>query len=106
YSESFTVTVNDTEDPTIVDLPANITQSTDAGVCGATVSWTAPTSADNCSGSSIVQTAGPSSGSVFPVGTTTVTYTATDASNNTYSESFTVTVNDTEDPTIVDFPAN
>ncbi len=35
------------------------------------------------------------SGSVFPVGTTTVTYTATDACNNTTSCSFTVTVSET-----------
>src|SRR6266481_9171079 len=103
---SFTVTVNDTEDPTIVSLPANITKPNDAGVCGAVVSWTAPTSADNCPGSSIPQTAGPISGSTFPIGTTTITYKATDAALNTHSASFTVTVNDTENPTIVSLPAN
>jgi HYR domain-containing protein len=39
-----------------------------------------------------VLTAGPASGSVFPIGTTTVTFTATDIYNNTSSCSFTVTV--------------
>lgn len=40
----------------------------------------------------LTRTAGPASGSTFPVGTTTVTYTATDGSSNTSSCSFTVTV--------------
>jgi hypothetical protein len=40
------------------------------------------------------------SGEFFPVGITTVTYTATDASGNTSSCSFTVTVNDVEPPVI------
>ena len=54
----------------------------DAGVCGASASWTAPTVTDNCPGATIAQTAGPSSGSLFPAGVTTVTYTATDAPGN------------------------
>jgi hypothetical protein len=52
-----------------------------------------------------VQTGGPASGSTFPVGTTTVSYTANDGSGNTNSCSFTVTVNDTEPPSIT-CPAN
>ena len=61
-------------------------------------SWAAPTSADNCSGSTIDRTTGQASGTEFPIGVTTVTYTATDAANNTHSESFTVTVTDDENP--------
>ena len=101
---SFTVKVNDTENPTIVNLPPNIEKDNDINLCGAVVSWTAPTSADNCSGSSIAQTAGLSSGSVFPVGTSTVTYTATDGAGNTHSESFTVKVKDTQSPVISGCP--
>jgi gliding motility-associated-like protein len=41
------------------------------------------------------------SGSVFALGTTTVTYTTTDAAGNTSTASFTVTVNDTENPSII-----
>ncbi len=48
----------------------------------------------------VQQTAGLPSGSTFPVGTTTNTFTATDAAGNTATCSFTVTVNDTEQPTI------
>ena len=48
----------------------------------------------------LTQTAGLPSGSVFPVGTTTNTYTATDDAGNTSSCSFTVRVNDVQAPTI------
>jgi hypothetical protein len=42
--------------------------------------------------------AGPASGSLFPIGTTTITYKATDPSGNTALMSFTVTVNDSTAP--------
>ena len=44
--------------------------------------------------------AGPASGEVFPVGTTTVTYEAVDASGNRVESSFDVTVKDNISPTI------
>uniref|UniRef100_UPI00029A18BC HYR domain-containing protein n=1 Tax=Gillisia marina TaxID=1167637 RepID=UPI00029A18BC len=65
------------------------------------VSFSAPTATDNCDGTKVTLNEGSmASGSVFPVGTTTVTYTATDAAGNTSEVSFTVTVIDNEDPTI------
>ena len=96
---TFTVTVVDNTDPVIVNLPSSIAVNNDLGVCGAVVTWTAPTTTDNCS-STIAQTAGLTSGSTFPIGVTTITYTATDASNHQVSSSFTVTVTDTQLPTI------
>jgi hypothetical protein len=101
---SFTVTVNDTQMPQI-SCPANITVNNDPGVCGATATYVAPVGTDNCSGATTVRIAGPASGSVFPVGTTTVTHRATDANGNTAQCSFTVTVNDTQNPSI-SCPAN
>jgi hypothetical protein len=101
---SFTVTVNDTELPTIA-CPTNIVMNNDSGVCGAVVTYTTPVGADNCTGVTTAMSTGLASGSTFPVGVTTVTYVATDASNNQDSCSFTVTVNDTELPTIT-CPAN
>ncbi|WP_439516378.1 HYR domain-containing protein [Sediminibacterium sp.] len=95
---SFDVVVTDVQKPVISNLPTNISVSNDASVCGAKVNWTAPTATDNCPGVTISSTHAP--GSLFPVGNTTVTYTATDASGNQVSGSFTVTVNDTEKPTI------
>ena len=93
------VTVNDTEAPTI-SCPANITKNNDPGVCGAVVTYTAPVGSDNCPGATTAQTAGLPSGSTFPVGTTTNTFRVTDASGNQTSCSFTVTVNDVENPVI------
>lgn len=92
---SFTVTVNDTINPT-VNCPANVT------TCNPIVNNIAPTSSDNCTGETISYTlsgattgagTGDASGTSFGVGVTTVTYVATDASNNQDSCSFTVTVN-------------
>jgi gliding motility-associated-like protein len=96
---SFNVTVNDTESPTI-SCPANILVSNDAGVCGATVNYIVPAGIDNCPGSVTSMIAGQASGTVFPVGTTTVTYEVIDASGNSAQCSFDVTVQDTENPTI------
>ncbi len=48
----------------------------------------------------LVQNTGIASGDVFPIGTTTNTFTVTDNNGNTASCSFTVTVEDTENPTI------
>jgi CSLREA domain-containing protein len=86
----FTVTVNDTQPPTIT-CPANLTQSTDPGQCTAVVTFSNPTVNDNCPGVGSPVCA-PPSGSTFPLGTTTVTCTVSDASGNPASCNFTVTV--------------
>jgi hypothetical protein len=95
-SASQTITVIDNTPPSI-SCPANITVNAIAGTCAAPVSFTA-TATDNCS----VPTVGTDhvSGSSFPVGTTTVHATATDAAGNSSTCSFTVTVKDIEPPVI------
>jgi len=85
-----TVTVEDHEPPTI-SCPANKTLEPTCP-SGAVATYTAPVGQDNCPGAVTTRTAGGASGSVFPIGTTTVTYTVTDASGNSTSCSFTVTV--------------
>ncbi|MBK9449608.1 MAG: HYR domain-containing protein [Bacteroidetes bacterium] len=95
-----TITVQDNINPTIT-CPANITVSNDAGLCSAVVGYTA-TAADNCS-ATVSYSIAP--GSVFAVGTGSVTATATDPSGNAVNCTFTVTVNDNENPTIT-CPAN
>ncbi|MEW5825875.1 MAG: HYR domain-containing protein, partial [Candidatus Bipolaricaulota bacterium] len=101
---SFNVTVVDSEAPAIAGCPANITQSNDVALCSASVTWAAPTATDNCPGVVLISTHAP--GDVFPHGTTTVTYTATDGASNTATCTFTVTVNDAEAPTITGGPGN
>ncbi len=101
---SFTVRVNDTQAPAIV-CPANITVTTAVGVCTAPATY-AVTGTDNCPGVVVTRTAGPASGSAFPVGTTTVTHTATDAAGNVSTCSFTVTVLDGQLPVISAQPVN
>ncbi|UVK37536.1 HYR domain-containing protein [Mesorhizobium sp. AR10] len=101
---SFKVTVTDGEAPTL-SLPANISVDTDAGKATAKVSY-AVSASDAVDGTVTPQlVAGLASGSNFPVGTTTVTYKATDAQGNSSGGSFTVTVSDREAP-VVNVPAN
>ncbi|MDH3246149.1 MAG: HYR domain-containing protein, partial [Saprospiraceae bacterium] len=97
---SFTVTVNDNENPSI-SCPANITVNNDPGTCGAVVNYTAPVGTDNCPGATTSQTAGLAPGEFFPVGTTTNTFEVIDAAGNKASCSFTVTVIDNEAPAAV-----
>lgn len=86
-----TVTVVDTQSPTLVGCPGDIVVDADAGFCSAAVSWTPPLGADNCGPPAVAVNFPP--GHVFPLGSTTVTYTATDGASNVTSCSFTVTVN-------------
>ena len=87
---SGTFTLSDTQPPSIT-CPANITVEP-TSPSGAVVTYTAPVGTDNCPNPVTARTAGLASGATFPIGTTTVTYTVTDASNNSTSCSFTVTV--------------
>jgi hypothetical protein len=101
---SFDVTVSDTEDPQISGLPTGISVSNDTGTCGAAVTWAAPSASDNCGTVDLVLD--QSSGSIFPVGVTTVMATATDGYGNSSVGSFEIVVNDDESPQILGVPAN
>jgi len=96
---TFTVTVNDTEKPTIAT--SNVTVST-AGGCGATVASLGTTASDNCPGVTLVGVRSDAAllAALFPVGTTTITWTATDAHGNTKTATQTVTVEDHENPVL------
>ena len=105
---SFDVTVTDDEAPVLSDCPSNISQGNDAGECSAVVSWEEPTALDNCTApGSLVWSKSHTPGSTFAVGTTAVTYTATDAAGNTsLTCSFDVTVTDDEAPVLSGCPSN
>ena len=95
---SFDVTITDDEAPVIADTPADISQTNDLGNCSAVVTWTEPTADDNCDIDTFTSTHNP--GDTFEVGTTTVTYTATDIHSNVTTSSFDITVVDAENPVI------
>jgi len=99
---SFTVKVNDTEAPKIA-CPANVVTLVDSAACSAVVNFVA-TVTDNCPGATVTCT--PPSGTAFTKGTTTVNCTATDASFNTASCSFTVTVNNPAPAVTITGPAS
>jgi subtilisin-like proprotein convertase family protein len=92
---SFTVTVNDTQPPTITCPPPQ-TAVTDQSLCTSAacqvVNFPPPTASDNCPGVTVV--CNPPSGGCLPVGVTTVSCTATDGSGNTATCSFSVSVFD------------
>jgi hypothetical protein len=91
---SFTVTVEDNTPP-VITCPASKVVNAECAT-GAAVTYTAPAATDNCSVASIVNV-GLASGSVFPIGDSTVMSTATDSSNNQATCSFTVRVKGAEE---------
>lgn len=95
-----TITVVDNSNPTIKTAQSNISISAGSGICGALVNYTGTVFTDNCNGDQTGNlSSGLSSGSTFPIGTTTVTYEYTDASGNGPVQSnFTVSVADDVDP--------
>lgn len=82
----------DVTPPVLSHIPADITREAD-GPGGAVVTFTLPAAEDNTDGA-VPVTCNPASGSLFPIGITQVTCTATDASGNSTSATFNVTVTD------------
>ncbi len=87
---SQTVVVQDTTSPVFGNVPSDINAQATSG-SGANVTFNLPTATDAVDGN-VAVTAEPPSGSLFPVGTTTVNFTARDTRNNTGRASFRVTV--------------
>jgi hypothetical protein len=115
FAGASTVTTNacdaDNTPPVFANCPQNIRLTTTDNNSVAT--WTAPTATDNCSTPSV--TKNYSSGSTFPIGTTTVTYTATDSKNNRSTCNFNIIVaqtvnnpcdNDVVPPVLSNCPQN
>jgi len=90
-SNTITITVEDVTAPVLVNTPTDITMVVNTSNCEATVTWTSPTATDNCTASPVI-TSSHNSGDNFPVGTTTISYTATDDEGNTVTETFDVIV--------------
>jgi hypothetical protein len=93
---TFTITVTDSTPPTI-ECPPDILQATDPGTNNAVVRYSI-SAADNMALPAL--TCQPPSGSVFPIGITTVVCQARDAAGNTATCMFTVTIIDRQPPSI------
>jgi len=91
-----TIKVVDLEAPVLANVPAPIKVEQTA-LAGTPVVVPLPTATDNCGGVLPVSSNAPA---VFPLGVTTVTFTATDASGNSAQATTTVTVQDTTPPDI------
>lgn len=102
-SQVQTIIINDQTGP-VINCPNNITVSTPVGACTAIVNFNV-TATDNCIGNVTIQTL-PVSGSSFPIGTTTVTTTATDMCGNASFCSFNVTVIDSQLPVVTTQPVS
>lgn len=89
--------------PPVLTLPASQTIEATSSA-GATATFAA-SAIDNVDGA-VPVTLSPASGSTFPLGTTTVTATATDAAGNAAAGSFTVTVVDTTAPVFASLTAS
>jgi hypothetical protein len=97
---TFKVTVSDTTAPALT-VPGSVVvaEATDAN--GATVNFASDVSANDAVDPSPQVTCTPDSGSTFPLGTTTVSCKAKDASGNeSAAKTFDVTVKDTTAPTL------
>jgi len=113
-----TVIATDNSTPVIVNCPANpVVISNTPNICSGTPFWLPPMVSDNCTGASFssvsaVSPAGSNTpyngtvapGAIFPVGSYTITYLATDGGNNTAACSFDVIINDVQAPVISQCP--
>ena len=102
-SNTAVLTVTDNTPPVITSISPNLVREA-TSAAGANVTYAAAAATDN-SGVAPVITYSQASGTIFPIGTTTVTVTATDGSGNASTGTFTVTVRDTTAP-VVTPPSN
>lgn len=96
---SFTVFVEDNELPTIV-CPNDTIIQLDPLECEIVVDYAEVTATDNCDLDEIILSEGLDSGEEFPIGTTDVTWVATDTSGNESECTFSVTILDYVNPSL------
>ncbi|XP_033103176.1 hyalin-like [Anneissia japonica] len=98
----FAIQVLDNEEPIIYNCPNDTKVNTTFRLPTANVSWTEPIAEDNSGRLNLTVDIEPAS--TFQLGDTLVTYTVEDPYGNTAMCSFTVTVEDEEDPVITGCP--
>ncbi len=94
HNWTYTYTVIVTAPP-VINCPADITQLSDIGFCHATIAITPATTSSACTVTTVAGVRSDSQplNAPYPIGITTITWTATDACNQTVSCSQSVTVN-------------
>jgi uncharacterized repeat protein (TIGR01451 family) len=111
---SFSVVIADTQDPTIICASGPFVRNNTADLCGYTSIGAEfnPTVSDNCGPVTFTHNYGTwgnansLTGATFPIGTTNVVWTATDANGNTSTCTIDITVTDTQNPTFVNCPTS
>ena len=93
FSQHLTFNLSDTEVPTILNMPSDITQNTDTGAATAVVTWTPATASDNSGSQTLTSSHNP--GDLLYIGDTAVTYTSVDPSGNKVTNTFVVTIQGT-----------
>ncbi len=95
------ITIDDDEAP-VLTCGADFTINTDAGQCSAMATIAIPGSSDNCGITTFVNDFNGmmDASGVYPVGTTTIIWTATDACGNSTTCSVSLTVQDNQSPVI------
>jgi 6-phosphogluconolactonase (cycloisomerase 2 family) len=96
---SFTITVADTQAPTI-NCQADLNVNNELNKCGATVNYSLPAVSDNCPNVGM-PSCNPPSGTFFPIGQTIVNCSVKDAADNASQCSFKVNVKDVQAPSIL-----
>ena len=99
---SFTVTVKDNSKPVLTTGTPDVSVQADAN-CMGNATWIPPVFSDNCT---LTLTSTHAPGSMFPMGTTNVTYTAKDGQGNTTTYTFKVVVKDLTGPVASNCPSN
>jgi len=88
-------------EPPLIQCPVDVVVSNDADQCGAIVNFADAVAIDPDGDlDTVVQISGLPTGSEFPVGVNTVEFRATDLAGNSSTCSFTITVEDVQDPVI------
>ncbi len=107
---TFTVTVTDNVKPTFTAASCTpVTVNTNGPTCNPVATWNTPSATDNCSGvPAITQTLGAASGSTFALSGSpyTIRYQAQDASGNTETCQFLVTIVDNTGPAFTTCPTS
>jgi subtilisin-like proprotein convertase family protein len=99
-SSAMIIVTDDLTPPVFANCPGNLFVNVDVDVCGANVIYSTPV-ANDCNGPvNVVLSAGIASGSLFPLGATTIEFTATDACGNESTCSFIITVEDSDIPQV------